>query len=146
MLIKGPQIAYWQSLWWSVWWNHDSPWWRHEMETFSALLAICAGNSPVPGEFPAQRPVTRSFDVYFELRPNKRLSKQSWGWWFETLSPPLWRHRNASYACWTWHRTAETHFWHTDGLVQERRNSSALAMELPLSCANPSIYRWLWLI
>ena len=30
----------------------------------SALLAICAGNSPVPGEFPAQRPVTRSFDVY----------------------------------------------------------------------------------
>ena len=39
------------------------PWWRHQMETFSALLAICAGNSPVPGEFPTQRPVTRSFDV-----------------------------------------------------------------------------------
>ena len=38
------------------------------METFSALLAICAGNSPVPGEFPAQRPVTRSFDVFFDLR------------------------------------------------------------------------------
>ena len=69
-------------------------WWRHQMETFSALLAICAGNSPVPGEFPTQRPVTWSFDVYFDLRPNKRLSKQSWGWWFETLSPPLWRHRN----------------------------------------------------
>ena len=50
-------------------------WWRHQMETFSALLAICAGNSPVPGEFPAQRPVTRSFDVFFDLRPNKRLSK-----------------------------------------------------------------------
>ena len=33
------------------------------METFSALLAICAGNSPVPGEFPSQRPATRSFDV-----------------------------------------------------------------------------------
>ena len=44
------------------------------METFSALLAICAGNSPVPGEFPTQRPVTRSFDVYFDLRPDKRLS------------------------------------------------------------------------
>ena len=28
------------------------PWWRHQRETFSALLAICAGNSPVPGEFP----------------------------------------------------------------------------------------------
>ena len=42
------------------------------METFSALLAICAGNSPVPGEFPAQRPVTRSFDIFFDLRLNKR--------------------------------------------------------------------------
>ena len=55
-------------------------WWRHQMETFSALLAICAGNSPVPGEFPAQRPVTRSFDVFFHLRLNKRSSKQSQGW------------------------------------------------------------------
>ena len=69
--------------------------WKH----FSALLAICAGNSPVPGEFPTQRPVTRSFDVFFDLRPNKRLSKQWWGWWFETQSCPLWRHYNgeASY-------------------------------------------------
>ena len=47
------------------------------METVSALLAIGAGNSPVNGEFPAQRPVTRSFDVFFDLRLNKRLSKQS---------------------------------------------------------------------
>ena len=69
-------------------------WWRHQMETFSALLAISAGNSPVPGEFPAQRPVTRSFDVFFDLRLNKRLSKQSRGWWFDTLSCLLWRHRN----------------------------------------------------
>ena len=72
--------------------------WRHQMETFSALLAICAGNSP-PGEFPTQRPVTRSFDVYFDLSPNKRLSEQSWGWWFETPSRPLWRHRNESMDC-----------------------------------------------
>ena len=64
------------------------------METFSALLAICEGNPPVPGEFPAQRPVTPSFDVFFDLRPNKTLSKQSWGWWFETPPCPLWRHRN----------------------------------------------------
>ena len=71
------------------------PWWRHQMETFSLLLAICAGNSPVPCEFPAQRPVTRSFDVFFDLRLNKRLRNQSWGWWFETLSRPLWRHCNA---------------------------------------------------
>ena len=40
------------------------------------------GNSPVPGEFPTQRPVTGSFDVFFDLPPNKRLSKQSLGWWF----------------------------------------------------------------
>ena len=65
------------------------------METFSALLAICVGNSPVPGEFPAQRPVTRSFGVFFDLHPNKLLSKQLWGWWFEMPSCPLWRHRNA---------------------------------------------------
>ena len=38
------------------------------METFSALLAICARNSPVTSEFPAQRPVTHSFDVFFDLR------------------------------------------------------------------------------
>ena len=69
-------------------------WWRHQMETFSALLAICTGNSPVSGEFPAQRPVTRSFDVFFDLRLNKRLSKQPRCWWFETLSWSLWRHRN----------------------------------------------------
>ena len=47
------------------------------METLSALLAICAGNSPVAGEFPAQRSVTQSFDVFFDLHLNKRLSKQS---------------------------------------------------------------------
>ena len=64
------------------------------METFSALLAICAGNSPVPGEFPAQRPVTRSFDVFVDLCPNKRLGKQPWGWGFETPSHPVWRHCN----------------------------------------------------
>ena len=62
------------------------------MQPFSALLAICAGNSPVTGEFPAQRPVTRSFAVFFDLHLNKRLSKQSWGWLFETPSRPLWRH------------------------------------------------------
>ena len=44
------------------------------METFSELLAFFAGNSPVPGEFPAQRPVTRNFNIFFDLRPNKRLS------------------------------------------------------------------------
>ena len=69
-------------------------WWRPKMETISSLQDICVGNSPVPGEFPAQRPVTRSFDVFFDLRLNNRLSKQSWGWWSERLSLSLWRHCN----------------------------------------------------
>ena len=73
------------------------PWRRHQMETFSALLAICAGNSPVPGEFPTQRQVTQSFDVFFDVCPNKRLTKHSWGWWVETPSPSLWRHCHAIY-------------------------------------------------
>ena len=64
------------------------------METFSVLLAICVGNSPVTGEFPTQRPVTRSSDVFFDLRLNRQLNKQWWGRWFETLSRPLWRHCN----------------------------------------------------
>ena len=64
------------------------------MGTFSALLALRAGHSPLTGEFPAQRPVTRSFVVFVDLCLNKRLSKQSWGWWFETPSRSLGRHGN----------------------------------------------------
>ena len=66
------------------------------METFSALLAICAGihRSPVNSPHKKARPVTRSFDVFFYLLLNKRLSKQSRGWRFETPSHPLWRHCN----------------------------------------------------
>ena len=59
-------------------------WWRHQMETFPALLALCEGNPP--------RPVTRSFDVFFDLRLNKRLSKQSMRRWFNTPSRSLWSH------------------------------------------------------
>ena len=43
-------------------------WWRRQMKTFSALLALCVGNSPVTSEFPSQRPVTRSFGVFFDMR------------------------------------------------------------------------------
>ena len=59
--------------------------------TFTGHLC---GEFTGPGEFPVQRPVTWSFDVFLDLRPNKRLSKQWWGWWFETLLRPLWRHCN----------------------------------------------------
>ena len=81
--------------------RHMAPnlaWLRHQMDTFSALLAICAGNSLVTGEFPEQRPVTKSFYVFFDLRLNKRLSKQWWGWWFETPPRPLWHHCNVQQA------------------------------------------------
>ena len=72
-------------------------WWRHRMETFSVLLALCA----VTGGFPSQRPVTRSFDVFFDLHLNKRLSKQSRLWWFEMPSYSLWCHCNGGMG----------HFW-----------------------------------
>ena len=96
--------------------------WHHQMETFSALLVLCAGNSPVSGEFPAQRPMTRSFDVFFDLRLNKRLSKQCWGWWFETPSRALWRQSNVIKWCnitryWIQHendrRSPCTIFWNS---------------------------------
>ena len=63
-----------------------------------------------PGEFPAQRPVTRSFDVFFDLRLNTRLSKQWWGWWFETPSSPLWRHCNAYLSTCIWFIAASSWF------------------------------------
>ena len=56
---------------------------------FRVTGPLC-GEFTGPGEFPTQRPLTRSFDVFFDLRLNKRLSKQPWGWWFETLSWSLW--------------------------------------------------------
>ena len=66
----------------TVKWNFIK--WKH----FPHHWPFCAGNSPVTGEFPTQRPVMQSFDVFFALRLNKRLSKQSWGCWFETPSRP----------------------------------------------------------
>ena len=78
----------------AYWFAWVISWWRHPVDTFSALLAICAGNSPVTGEFSSQRPVTRNFDVSFDLCLNKRLNEQSWDWWFEMPWRPLWRHCN----------------------------------------------------
>ena len=61
---------------------------------FRVTGPLC-GEFTGPGDFPTQRPATRSFDVFFDLRLNKRLSKQPWGWWFETPSWSLWRQCNA---------------------------------------------------
>ena len=63
---------------------------------FRVTCPLC-GEFTGPGEFPTQRPVTRSFNVFFDLRLNKRLSKQPWGWWFETPSWSLWPHCNECY-------------------------------------------------
>ena len=95
-------IQHWPRLWLLAWRHWALAWlnvdflsgWRHQMETFSASLALCAGNSLVTGEIPAQTSVTRSFGVFFDLRLNKQWSKQSWCWWFETPSLPLWCHCN----------------------------------------------------
>ena len=64
-------------------WKHFPRYWP-----FVRGIHLSPVNSP-------QKPVTRSFDVFFDLRLNKRWSKQWWGWWFETLSRPLWRRPNA---------------------------------------------------
>ena len=63
--------------------------------TFRVTGLLC-GEFTGPGEFPAQRPVTQSFDASFDQRLNTRLCKQTWGWWFKTPSRPLRRHRNVS--------------------------------------------------
>ena len=140
-----------------------NPWWRHQIETFSALLALCAENSPVTGEFPAQRPVTRSFYVFFDLCLNKRLSKQCCGWWFETPSNPSWRHCNGFPRCCALFRLEpiditrafQDNHAYIDGSVQylqrERNGDTAvlhqattisISIEMLQSCTKPSIYPW----
>ena len=64
--------------------------WKH----FPRYWLFVRGIHRSPVYSPSQRPVTRSFDVFFDLRVNERLSKQSRGWWFETPSRSLWRHCN----------------------------------------------------
>ena len=68
-------------------------WWRYQMETYSVLLALCEGNPLVTSGFPSQR---RSFDVFFDLRLKKRMSKHSRRRWFETPLRPWWRHCNGT--------------------------------------------------
>ena len=90
-----------------LWWNQVVT--QYPTQSLSALIVLCltmmtssngnifrvtgpmCGEFTGPGDFPAQRPATRSFDVFFDLRLYKRLSKQRWGWWFETTSWSLWR-------------------------------------------------------
>ena len=70
--------------------DESSTWWRHQMENFPRYRPF------LREKFAAQRPVMRSFDAFLDLRSNKWLSKQSWGWWFEMPSRPIWCHSNGS--------------------------------------------------
>ena len=93
-LVQVPYLSWWKKVWRQLiwWWIHDDIIkWKH----FPRYWSFVRGILPVTGEFPAQRPVTQSFDVFFDLRLYKRLSKQSWGWWSEMPSSSLWCHCNA---------------------------------------------------
>ena len=87
-------------IWWPKGQSHISEigskmlWYHDDVENGNLfhVIGLFAGNSPATGEFSAQRPVTPSFDVFYDLRLNKRLSKQSWSWWLERPSRPLWSH------------------------------------------------------
>ena len=99
-LIKLPQQIETQEKAVHILWNVLSfrlgklAWWRHQMEKNRHYWPFVWGDSSITKEFPVQRPVTRSFGVFFDLRLNKWLSKRSWGWWFEMPSRSLWRHYN----------------------------------------------------
>ena len=120
-------VCCWGNTWTRHAWAHEAlpdvlkTWWRHQMETFSALLTLRAGNSPVTCEFPAQKPVTRSFDVFFHLRPNKCLSKQSQGLGFETPSCSLWRHCNVRELSWC---KLCRHWYHQGGQNRHHENDN----------------------
>ena len=103
------------------------------METFFALLALCAGNSPATGEFPALSPVTRNFDVFYNLRLNKRLSKQSWGWWLATPLDPLWRHCNEIRQSKTIHTCCEIYYrgmWYVTQVSKYNQRISNLVLDI----------------
>ena len=69
------------------------------------LCGEFTGDTSLTGDFPSQRPVTRSFDVFFDPRLNQQLNKQWRRWWFETPSHSLWRHCNVN--TWGWNKVAD---------------------------------------
>ena len=120
-------------------------WWRHQMETFSALLALCAGNSPVTGDFPSQRSVMRSFDVFFDRRLNKRLCKQSIRRWFETPMRSPWSQCNGSLgdvaSFWSYHH--KTHL--ADRSLENPRNCPEMNARrlFKLSMIHQTLAKWI---
>ena len=114
------------------------------METCSALLVLCAGNSLVTGEFPTQRPVTLSFDVSCDLQLNKRFNKQSRRWWFETLPRSLWRPCNdlillAQYYC-----RDTVHIWELFCILPEQYNCGCNFISLLNKTVFQEYKFWIW--
>ena len=79
-------------------WNVFIAWWRHQIDAISAVSTLW--NPPVADGFPSHRPVTRNFDVFVDVRVNKRLRKQSRCRWFETPWCSWWRHCNGALSLW----------------------------------------------
>ena len=127
-----------------AWLRHDDVnKWKH----FPRYWPFVRGIHRSPVKFPTQRPVTRSFDVFFDLRLNKWLSKQSWGWWFETRSCPLWRHCNGTYASERWVIISSG-----NDLLSSLKSSQSIAIFWNLklfpikSLFEQLIWSWFWLL
>ena len=122
-----------------TWLNHDDVIkWKHFPRNWPFVREITG-----PDEFPIQRPVTRSFDVFFDLRLNKRLSKQPWGWWFVTPSCSLWRHRNAHKHKLKICSNICTHVFHSSCFILTILSSSLLSTDLAMYCYNRR-FRCIW--
>ena len=87
--LQGGLLRIMQAVW-TLLWHDDIIKWKH----FPCYWPFVCGihQSCITGEFPSQRPVTQSFDIFFDLRLNRQRSKQPRGWWFETPPNSLWRH------------------------------------------------------
>ena len=101
------------------------PWYRHRMETVSALPVLSEGNPPVIGRFPSPRAINAGLDVIFDISRNKRWNEQSSRRWVETLNahcdvivmlmlvlvtfflhkmPLAWKYAESTECCFTWDR------------------------------------------
>ena len=120
------------------------------------ITALCEENPPVTGGFPPQRPVTGSFDVFFDLSVNKLLIKHSRRWWFETQLRSSWRHMGRILKLTKVSNSSDDGslrinnkssgkstlpYADIDDLVQDCFISSALAMEILQCCTEPSILK-----
>ena len=142
------------------------------METFSALLALCEGNSPVTSEFPPQSPMTRSFGVFFDLHLNKRLNKHSRSWWHYDIimvtssngnifrvAGPLWgeftghqwipptKPNDAELWCFLWCCQKLPEIWYTLLQIKLRplvalRDAFVTKMSTQFFCQNPHAVSW----